>query len=95
MMLCSSLRKVQSTYVKFDPLDPEHLEAFRMLCLGEKAPQGVHIKQHPVLRFELDEGFMDVRTMMFHVIGEYHRTHLPAQKDKRKSYYKSKKITKA
>ncbi|TFH08556.1 MAG: hypothetical protein E4H14_06175 [Candidatus Thorarchaeota archaeon] len=91
--MCSSLRKVQANYVKFNPLNPEHLEAFQMLCLGVKAPQGVHIRQHPTLRFDLDEGFMDVRKMMFHVIGEYHRTHLPKPKPKaaRKSYYKSKK----
>lgn len=79
MLLCSTLRKVQLSYVKFDVLDPEHLKAFEMLCLGEPTPVGgIRIKQHPTLRFELEDNFPDVRTMMFHKVGTYH---VNAEKD--------------
>ena len=68
-MLCSTLRQVQRQYVEFDVNNAEHLKAFRMLCLGDDRPTGPHLRQHPTLRFELDDGFLDVRSMMFHKIG--------------------------
>ena len=41
--------------VKFDPSNPQHVEAY--LCIR------LHGKQHPTLRFELDEDFQSVPGM--------------------------------
>jgi hypothetical protein len=82
-MICNTLSKAQRTTVQFDPNNVEHMEAFRLLCLGEPSHQGVHIKQHPTLRFALENSFPDVRSMMFHKVGEYHRTQLLKRKAKR------------
>lgn len=72
-MICRTLHQQQLPYVTFDPTNKEHLDAFRSLCLGEKTPVGyLQIKQHPTLRFLLEENFPDVRSMMFHRVGEYH-----------------------
>lgn len=68
MPLCPSLRPVQKNHVSFDPTNSEHLKAFEMLCLGER---GV-IKQHPVLRFDLEDNFPDVRSLMFHKVGRHY-----------------------
>lgn len=68
MPLCPSLRHVESNPVVFDPTNPEHLKAFEMLCLGEAG----NIRQHPTLRFDLEENFPDVRSLMFHKVGRYH-----------------------
>lgn len=75
MLLCTTLRSVQLAYVKFDPTNAAHLEAFQTLCLGQRTPTGFHIKQHPVLRFELEDGFPDIRSMMFHKVGQHHMSH--------------------
>lgn len=82
-MMCATLRKMQYDYVPFDPNNVDHMEAFRMLCLGDPSPQGVHIKQHPTLRFLLETNFPDVRSMMFHKVGEYHRAQLIKRKKPR------------
>ena len=42
--------------VKFNPSNPQHVEAY--LCIR------LHGKQHPTLRFELDEDFQSVPGMM-------------------------------
>ena len=65
MQLCKTLASTQHKYVKFDVNDPEHIKAFQMVCIGEN---GV-IRQHPELRFILEEDFSDVRSMMFHRVG--------------------------
>jgi hypothetical protein len=70
MMICRTLRRVQRNYVDFDVNNPEHLEAFRLLCLGNDDGLGIHTKQHPSIRFNLEENFQDVRTMMFHKVGQ-------------------------
>lgn len=64
MQYCPTLRKVLKNYVDFDVKNPEHLEAFKSLCLEHYA------KQHPTLRFNLTETFEDVRSMMFHQVGQ-------------------------
>lgn len=65
-MICASLRPLQQQPVKFDPTNVEHLEAVRMLCT---APT---LRQHPTLRFELEQPFTDVRSMLFHKVIEKH-----------------------
>lgn len=77
MLICPTLRKVQRAYVRFDPLNVEHLNAFKSLCLSKTA------KQHETLRFELEDNFTDVRTMMFHKVGEYHRGAIVSSAEKR------------
>lgn len=72
MLICQTLRKCQREYVLFDPLNKEHLKAFEMLCIGEKTPSGFRVRQHPVLRFELEEGFQDVRSVMHYKVGLHH-----------------------
>ena len=70
-MLCRVLQQAQRPHVSFDPYNEQHLEAFQMLCLGERNDAGhIHIRQHPTLRFVLEENFPDVRSMMFHKVGE-------------------------
>jgi hypothetical protein len=70
MRTCHSLAPVVKDYVDFDPNNPDHLKAFKMLCLGEtyNAP----LKQHETLRFKIQPPFPDVRTMMFHKVSEAH-----------------------
>ena len=69
---CPTLRNAQRAHVKFDPMNDEHLEAFDSLCLGTFNGCTHSIKQHPTLRFELEDHFVDVRTMMFHAVGRHH-----------------------
>ena len=69
MALCNTLSKVLRTHVDFDPKNPDHLQAFRMLCLGESGPTST-IRQHPSLRFNLDNPYDNVRTMMTHKVAE-------------------------
>ncbi len=69
MAMCNTLGKVLRQYVDFNPQDPEHLKAFKMLVLGEAGPTS-NIKQHPTLRFNLDNPFDNVRTMMTHKVAE-------------------------
>lgn len=72
MQICGTLNKVQKQYVDFDPTNPKHMEAFKSLCLGELKPGvGICIKQHEYLRFNLEHPFEDVRTMMFHKVGQH------------------------
>jgi hypothetical protein len=68
-MLCATLRSVQKNYVDFDPFIKEHLTAFKMLCVGELRGAHYHIRQHPILRFNLEAGFDDVRSMMLHKVA--------------------------
>ncbi len=71
MMTSHILRTVERSRVEFDPTNDEHLEAFKMLCIGDGAPREKFVvRQHPNLRFLLEEGFNDVRTMMLHKVGE-------------------------
>lgn len=63
--ICKSLSPIQRKRVKFNVNDPEHIKAFQMLCLGENNT----IRQHPELRFILEENFTDVRSMLFHHVG--------------------------
>lgn len=72
-MLCPTLRKVEMNHVRFDPTNVEHLEAFQLLCLGDRDQRGVmRSKQHPVLRFVLEDGYPDVRSMMLHKVGQHY-----------------------
>ena len=70
MQICGTLNKVQKQYVDFDPTNKKHLEAFKMLCLGKPNGAGVILQQHPELRFNLELPFEDVRSLMFHKVGE-------------------------
>lgn len=65
-ILCS----IKQDRVTFDPTNEEHLEAFNMLVLGnaESVSQSI-VKQHPKLRFVIEDGFADVRSMMLHKVG--------------------------
>ena len=65
---CKTLSDVLKTPVVFDASDPEHLRAFKMVCIGD-GPL-TPIRQHPTLRFHLEQPFTDVRAMMFHHVGE-------------------------
>ena len=51
----SLLDKVTKKQVAFDPTNKEHLQAFESVYL--------HGRQHPTLRFTLDEGYTSVVTM--------------------------------
>lgn len=76
-MMCRTLHQAERAFVDFDPTNTEHIEAFHALCLGQRSDAGhIHIKQHPTLRFYLEENFPDVRSMMFHKVGEYHHNQL-------------------
>ena len=71
MMTSHVLRTVQQKRVDFDPTNADHLEAFSMLCIGEADKRGSYgVKQHPTLRFNVEEGFEDVRSMMLHKVGK-------------------------
>ena len=69
MAMCNTLSKVLRQHVDFDPTNPEHLKAFKMLVLGEDGPTS-NIRQHPTLRFNIDNPFDNVRTMMTHKVAE-------------------------
>lgn len=70
MLTSHVLRNSQQMYVNFDPANIEHLEAFKLLCIGNGEPREQFVvRQHPTLRFILNEGFEDVRTMMLHKVG--------------------------
>ena len=47
----------------FDPTNPEHINAFKMLVLDQPN------KQHPRLRFNLEFPFVNVPQMMLHKIA--------------------------
>lgn len=71
MMTSHVLRTVAKNRVEFDPTNDEHLEAFKLLCIGDGEPREKFVvRQHPNLRFVLEEGFEDVRTMMLHKVGK-------------------------
>lgn len=56
--------------VDFDPQNPEHMEAFEMLCIGTKDEDGIiRFRQHPTLRFNVKWPYTDLRTLMFHAVG--------------------------
>ena len=65
-MLCNTLSKVVRQVVDFDPTNLEHLNAFKMLVLGDN---GV-IRQHPTLRFAIEQPFDNVRSMMIHRVAQ-------------------------
>ena len=69
MAMCNTLSKVLRQHVDFDPTNAEHLKAFKMLVLGEAGPASI-IRQHPTLRFNLDNPYDNVRTMMTHKVTE-------------------------
>lgn len=73
MAMCNTLGKVHRRHVDFDPTNADHLKAFKMLVLGEDGPTST-IKQHPTLRFNLDNPFDNVRTMMTHKVAEAYLT---------------------
>lgn len=70
--LCPTLNSVVLQRVDFDPTNLEHLEAFKMLCLGTQGVKGPTLRQHPSLRFKVPLPFQDVRTMMFHRVAAHH-----------------------
>ena len=71
MMAARTLRSVERSRIEFDPTNSEHLEAFKLLCIGNGEPRDRFVvRQHPNLRFVLEEGFEDVRTMMLHKVGK-------------------------
>lgn len=73
MMTSHTLRSVERNRVEFDPTDSEHLEAFKLLCIGNGEPREKFVvRQHPNLRFVLEEGYEDVRTMMLHKVGKHY-----------------------
>lgn len=61
MQICPTLQAVQRKYVKFDPNNDDHLAAFYSLCFQHR--------QHPTLRFELEESYESVPSMMLHQVG--------------------------
>lgn len=52
--------------VDFDPRNPAHIEAFELLCLGVNG----RLQQHPTLRFYLNPPFTNLRSQMFHMVGQ-------------------------
>lgn len=64
-MLCPTLRKIEKNFVHFDPYNEEHMEAFEYMCLGKNGT----FRQHPTLRFHLEDGFVDIRSMMLYKVG--------------------------
>lgn len=69
-MMCATLNTARKNMVDFDPSNTEHLEAYRALCIGESAPTGIHIRQHPTLRFNLEAPFETVPAMLQYKIGQ-------------------------
>lgn len=63
--ICPTLAAAQKQYVDFDATNVEHIEAFRTLCLNP-----AHSKQHPVLRFNIESPYEDIRSMMFQRVAE-------------------------
>lgn len=77
MKLCGTLANVQRRFIHFDPSNIEHLKAFRSLCLGDPANKGeltgeMTMKQHPVLRFDLEEQYESIPQMMLHKVGKHY-----------------------
>lgn len=71
--ICPTLNRTSKQIVDFNPKNRDHLEAFRLLCLGEVREDGtINIKQHPTMRFHLETPFTDIRSLMFHKVGEAH-----------------------
>lgn len=70
--MLQTLQPAYRTHVTFDPTNAEHLEAFNMLCLGtyDQKKNVMVIANHPTLRFKLEVPYTDVRTMMFHKVGQ-------------------------
>lgn len=68
-MICATLQAAIPQQVTFNPNNKDHMEAFRLLVIGDS--KGV-IRQHPSLRFHLEEQFKDIRTMMIHKVGMAH-----------------------
>lgn len=64
---CPTLAVIDRQHVDFNPALPEHRKAFQMLCLGVNND---HFRQHPTLRFNVEQPFTDVRTMMFHKVAD-------------------------
>lgn len=52
-LLCANAQLSKET---FDPTNPDHIEAYRMLVYEGR--------QHPTLRFTLEHPYLDVRAMM-------------------------------
>lgn len=69
-MICATLNAAHKNMVDFDPTNPEHLKAYRSLCIGEDEPTGVRIKQHPTLRFNIQAPFETVPAMLQYKIGQ-------------------------
>ncbi len=72
MSICPSLAPIVRESVNFDVTNPEHLKAYKMLCIGEIKNGVSLIRQHPTLRFNLEHPFTNVRTMMQHKVGEHY-----------------------
>lgn len=72
MAYCATLAPVIRQTVDFDVTNPEHLRAFKMLCIGENKSDAVVIRQHPTLRFNLEHPFTNVRSMMIHKVGVHY-----------------------
>jgi len=65
-------------FADFDPKVPEHVEAF--VWLTQKS------RQHPTMRFRLEQPYLDVITMMYDKIGrEYAAKVLTAKKPTRRA----------
>lgn len=70
MSMCNTLAKVNRQTVDFDPLNLEHLRAYKMLTIGVEQSDGSYtVRQHPTLRFNVVQPFTNVRTMMTHMVS--------------------------
>jgi len=67
-MTCPTLTSAIRETVNFDPSNPEHRKAFKMLVLGEVSEQtgAITLRQHPTLRFTLPAPYTNVRQMLIH-----------------------------
>ncbi len=79
MLLCATLDPVQKRYVSFDPKNPEHLEAYRMLCIGttKEGKLELTFRQHPTLRFYLEAPFETVPAMLHYRVGQAYLSCVP------------------
>lgn len=66
--------------VKFDPRNAEHVRAFRMQCIGEVDQDGtVRRRSHPTLRFQLEQPYTSVITMMLAKVAQAYVENMETQ----------------
>ncbi len=71
--MATLLDEFRPSPVEFDPTKPDHLEAFRLMCVSRDEQGKLRMQQHPRLRFRYDRGlYSSAREMMLVRVGEHY-----------------------